>query len=130
MNTSNFDDLIDSLNQTSPTNTTTDAIYFNTINPIVSEVTLIFLLLYITGLAILKITTGSSESLLSLNKYELTLFKNQQSFQKNAIVGRRLFDNSTIIQHNLNALKESGFDDKALDHRKSSMVGKKRKSNK
>jgi hypothetical protein len=129
MNISNFDDLIDSLNQTSPTNTTTDSIYFNMINPIVSEVTLIFLILYITGLAILKITTGSSESLLSLNKYELTLFKNQQSFQKNAIVGRRLFDNSTIIQHNLNALKESGFDDKTLD-RKSSMVGKKRKTNK
>ncbi len=133
MNVSIFDNLID-LNiaafiNTTPGDCTETEIKCYAPAQIASEVVIYFLGFFIICMAILKITTGSTQSLLSLNKYDLTLFKNQQNFQKNAIVGRRLFDNSTIIQHNLKALKDSGFDDKSLD-RKSSMVGKRRKNNK
>ena len=83
---------------------------------IATDVVIGFLAFFFVILVVLKIMTGSQESLLSMNKFDLILFKTPNNYQKNSTVGgRRLFDNSKVLEHNLKALIESGFDEKVLD---------------
>lgn len=119
MNYSNFDDLNGTANVTSSSCQNGSCIYLEkSFNPIVTDIAFILLILYILGLAILKILAGSKESNLTVNKYDLILFKSQQNYPKNqTVVGRQLFDNSKVIQHNLNALRESGFDENSVDRK-------------
>ena len=50
------------------------------------------------------------------NKYDLVLFKPQQ--KNNVIVGRKMFENNAVIQHNLKAEQDSGFDIRCLERPK------------
>lgn len=82
---------------------------------VATDVVIGILAFFFVTLVVLKIMMGSQESLLSINKYDLILFKTPNNYQKNSTVaGRRLFDNSKVMEHNLKALLESGFDDKLL----------------
>ena len=46
----------------------------------------------------------------SLNKYDLIIFKSIESKAKNSIlIGRKMFDNQSIIQHNIKAATDAGF---------------------
>jgi hypothetical protein len=89
----------------------------------------IILVVWLFLVLIIKLMTKSAESLLNHNKYDLILFKdlNKQNYQKNSgVVGRRLFDNSQVIQHNIKALNDSNFDINSLNNKFSVMYARKR----
>ena len=83
---------------------------------LVTEISLVVVILYVVLIIILKVMSSSKESLLSANKYDLVLFRiQQQNYHKGpAVMGKALFDNSSVLQHNLKAMKDSGFDPSTL----------------
>jgi hypothetical protein len=58
----------------------------------------------------------STDQYMNNNKYDLILFKPQQ--KNNVIVGRKMFENNAVIQHNLKAEQDSGFDIRCLERPK------------
>ena len=58
----------------------------------------------------------STDQFLNNNKYDLVLFKPSQ--KNNVVVGRKMFENNQVIQHNLKAELESGFDIRSLERPK------------
>ncbi len=58
----------------------------------------------------------STDQFMNNNKYDLVLFKPSQ--KNNVIVGRKMFENNSVIQHNLKAELESGFDSRCLERPK------------
>ena len=67
---------------------------------------------------VLKIAFATMVKTTGLNQYDLVIFKALESKSKNSIlIGRKMFDNNAIRQHNLKAALDTGFD---LNKRKTS----------
>jgi hypothetical protein len=87
---------------------------------IVTEVSVGLVVLFLILLVILKILSTSRDSMLSANKYDLILFKDQSqnnTKKKGAAMNKILFDNSEVRAQNLKLLQESGFDDSVLKNK-------------
>lgn len=76
--------------------------------PIATILSICFIGLWILLITILKIMTSSSNKHFSNNKYDLVIFKPSQKNSGNT--SRKLFENNTVLKHNIKALSDSGFD--------------------
>jgi len=82
--------------------------YFTPLESIVIVLPLISLILLII---VLKLAFATMVKTTGLNKYDLIIFKSTESKAKNSIlIGRKMFDNHSVIQHNIKASQEAGFD--------------------
>ena len=72
----------------------------------------IFVALSFLIIAILKVTFSSTDHFLA-DRNDLVIFKPSQKNQ--LIVGRKMFENNQINQHNIKVTSESGFDMRCLN---------------
>ena len=82
--------------------------YFTPLESFVVVFPLISLILLII---VLKLAFATMVKTTGLNKYDLIIFKSIESKAKNSIlIGRKMFDNHSVIQHNIKASQDAGFD--------------------
>ena len=75
--------------------------YFTPIETVVIALPLISIIFVII---VLKLAFATMVKTTSLNKYDLVIFKSIESKAKSSIlIGRKMFDNQSIIQHNIKA---------------------------
>lgn len=82
--------------------------------PAATIISVCFVAIWIFLIAVIKIMTNSTDVYFNQNKYDLILYKPMQK-TSSGNSARKLFENNAVIQHNLKALNESGFDISSLN---------------
>ena len=88
----------------------TDIFRIKYFTPAETVVIVLPLISIIFVIIVLKLAFATMVKTTSLNKYDLVIFKSIESKAKSSIlIGRKMFDNQSIIQHNIKAALDSGF---------------------
>ena len=77
--------------------------------PIESLIIILFLAIVIIATIISKLAFATMDKKCE-NKYDLIIFKTSNQTKSSVFVGRKMFDNNVVIQHNVKAALEAGFD--------------------
>lgn len=99
---------------------------YQNIWPTSTIIACVFVTLSFLIISILKVTFNSTDHFLA-DKYDLVIFKPSQKNQ--VIVGRKMFENNQINQHNIKATSESGFDMRCLNRPSLSILRRTTRSN-
>ena len=78
--------------------------------PTATIVSVCFIFVWFIIITVLKIMFTSTDEFMNNNKYDLILFKPTNQTKNSAFVGRKMFENNAVNQHNLKAELEAGFE--------------------
>ena len=89
--------------------------------PIETMVIICFLVLIIMTTIISRLAFATMDKKCE-NKYDLIIFKALHQAKGSVFVGRKMFDNNVVIQHNVKAALEAGFDINRLNSSKAMVI--------